>query len=65
MQAPLTEIGGLQSDVDSINSEINQMAKPYELSALNSNMDTLERTLRSLSGTLDGFRNELGTLLRE
>lgn len=62
MNAPWTEIGRLQQDVQSLENKLNGKADSYEISSLRSNVDHLEHTMREISSALDGFRTELQTL---
>jgi predicted RNase H-like nuclease (RuvC/YqgF family) len=64
-QAPWTEIGRLQIDVQELSRKINDAAKSHELHSLRSDVDRLEHSLRELSTTVDGLRNELQELRQE
>lgn len=62
LSAPWTEIGRLQSEIQSLNSKLQGKVNSYEVSSLTSSMASLECTIREISSTLDGFRNELSEL---
>ena len=57
--APWTDTGRLQGDVDRINSELHRKADSYEVSSLNSKLDSVERTCGELRTEIDEFRNQL------
>jgi len=64
-QAPWTEIGRLQIDVQELARKITMSAKSHELHSLSNNVDRLEYSLRDFSTMVDGFRNELRELRQE
>jgi len=61
MQAPWTEIGRLQSEVSDINRQLNGKVESYEVHAIRSNVDSLERSFRSLSSDFDELRFRVET----
>ena len=65
MQAPWTEIGRLESDVREIKSKLDRTVERHQLEQVNSNVVSLESTVRELRSTCDGLRYELETLREE
>jgi predicted nucleic acid-binding Zn-ribbon protein len=65
MQAPWTEIGRLQSDIQDLKSQINNTVRPYELASLRSTMDSLEHSLREVSSEVVCLRAELQEVQQE
>jgi archaellum component FlaC len=65
MQAPWTEIGRLESDVRDINSKLHQVAQSHEIHQVSSDVGRLEHTVREISATCAGLRNELETMRQE
>ena len=65
MQAPWTEVGRLESDVRDIKSQLNQMAKSYEVHQISGNVDSLGNTVREISSAFDELRFELETVKEE
>jgi len=63
-QAPWTEIGRIQSDVSSLTSDVRNKADNHEIHSIISRLDSLERTLREISSTVDGFQFRLQELER-
>ena len=61
-QPPWTPIGSLQSDVQSITSQLARKADTHEIHSLNSKLDSLERTMREISTTLNGVLSRLQEL---
>lgn len=59
---PWTEIGNLQSEINSLKSQLSQKADSHEIHTINSTMDGLECSIREFSSTLDGLRSEIETL---
>jgi predicted nucleic acid-binding Zn-ribbon protein len=62
MQAPWTDVGRLQSDVQQIGNQICRKADSHEIDSLRSDVVRLESELREVNATLDGLRSELQAL---
>ena len=62
MQAPWTDVGRLQSDVQQISDQIWRKADSHEIDSLRSDVVRLEGELREVNSTLDGLRSELQAL---
>lgn len=60
--APWSGIGRVQCDIDNLNSQLHRKADSHEVYALNSKVNSLERSVRELSSSLDGLRAELQAL---
>lgn len=58
-QAPWTDIGSLQSDVRQLRDELRNKAKDYEIHALNSRVDSLERACGQLRSEIDGLLSRM------
>lgn len=55
MQAPWTEIGRLQQDVQQLKNQLSQKANDYEIHETNRRLDSLEYSCRKLSSQIDGL----------
>lgn len=55
-------IGGVEYEVREIRSLIDRKADKHEYHQINSDVDRLERTVRSLRAEIDGLRSELSML---
>lgn len=62
---PWSDIGRLQNNVRSLESNLNRKVDAHEIHTTNRNVDSLERTVRELSSTVDGLSSELQTLQAE
>jgi len=62
MQAPWTEIGGLQSEIRDIKSELGQMVRSYELHSLTSRVDRLEHSVRETSSQVNELLSRIETV---
>lgn len=58
-QAPWTDIGNLQQNIDSLKTDISRKANQHEISSLNSKMDSLECELRETRTEINGLQSEL------
>ena len=65
MQAPWTEIGSLQSDIRSLESELRNKGETHEIHTLSSRMDSMEHSLGELSSLFDGIRTELQVICED
>jgi hypothetical protein len=62
MQAPWTDVGRLQSDIQQIGNQMWRKADSHEIHLLRSDVVRLESELREVNSTLDGLRSELQAL---
>lgn len=53
--APWTEIGRLQSDIQTIRQELYQYAKSYQIDEISRRLDSLEHSLREIGSKTDDF----------
>ena len=65
LDAPWTQIGSLQQDVSSLKSELYRKADSHEIHSLDSRLDRLADSLRSLESVVDGLRSQLETQARQ
>ena len=52
-EAPWTQIGSLQIDVQDIKSELRRKVDDHEIHALSRRVDSLEHTVREASSSID------------
>lgn len=55
MNAPWTDIGRVEGEIQSIHNDLHRKAESYEITTINGKLDSLERTVREISTTVDGI----------
>ena len=56
LEAPWTGLGAVQHDLITLKSELNRKANDYDVHEARRLVDSLERTVRSVSTEVDGLR---------
>ena len=53
--SPTSAVGSLQSEIQSLRSEMQRKVERYEISAITGNVSNLERALGEISSVVDGL----------
>jgi len=60
--APWTDIGAIQSEIHSLQSELSRKVNNYELSALHGRLDRLEHSVLEIRALFDGLQSRMQML---